>query len=201
MPKIKIEKYQDKYFKDMTDLIVSSFKSKLCHRQKLTPDDIKNILYTTWDIPATDNGYLHYVVKKEEKVVGVILIRCGEIQKSNKKVPVFELFRRYGFINMLLLTYKLSILEVYKPEDCYIEHIAVDEAMRGTGIGEMLIKHAEKELKERGFSTLSLAVAKDNPAKHLYDRVGFQDINSISSRFKGYFTGIRHWFFMRKRLI
>ncbi len=201
MPQINIEKYQDKYFKDMTDLIVSSFKSKLCHRQKLTPDDIKNILYTTWDITAMDNGYLHYVAKKEEKVVGVILIWCGEIQKSNKKVPAFELFRRYGFLNMLLLTYKLSILEIYKPEDCYIEHIAVDEAMRGTGIGEMLIKHAEKELKERGFSTLSLAVAKGNPAKHLYDRVGFQDINSISSRFKGYFTGIRHWFFMRKRLI
>ncbi len=201
MPKINIEKYQEKYFKDMTDLIVSSFKSKLCHRQKLTPDDIKNILYTTWDIKAMDNGYLHYVAKEEEKVVGVILIKCGENRKSHKKIPVFELFRRYGLLNILLLTYKLSILEIYKPEDCYIEHIAVDETLRGMGIGEMLITYAEKELKDRGFSSLSLAVAKDNPAKRLYDRIGFKDISSVSSRNKGYFTGIRHWFFMRKRLI
>jgi GNAT superfamily N-acetyltransferase len=36
--------------------------------------------------------------------------------------------------------------------------------MRGRGIGEMLIAQAEKELKNRGFSSLSLAVAKGNPA-------------------------------------
>jgi ribosomal protein S18 acetylase RimI-like enzyme len=52
--------------------------------------------------------------------------------------------------------------------------------MRGRGIGEMLIAQAEKELKNRGFSSLTLAVAKGNPAKHLYDRIGFRETSFIN---------------------
>ncbi len=201
MSQISIETYEDQYFKSMVDLVVSSFESKFCCRQTLTQEDIKNILYIMWDVKAGDHGYLHYVAKEEDLVVGVVLVQCGEIRESHKKIPIFQLFCQYGFFNILLLIYKLTVLEIYKPEDCYIEHIAVAEALRGRGIGEKLITHAEKELKDRGFSTLSLAVAKGNPAKHLYDRAGFQEIASVSSRNKEFFTGIRQWFFMRKKLI
>jgi ribosomal protein S18 acetylase RimI-like enzyme len=202
MQQIKIENYQDTYFKEMTALITQSFLSKLCHRQSLSPNDIKKILYLTWDINTEDTGYLHYVAKEEEKVIGVILIQYGKKQKrtSRKKISIFALIRRYGFYNMLFLIYKLSVLEIHKPKNCYIEHIAVDESMRGRGIGEMLLSHGERVLKDMGFSSLSLAVAKENPAKHLYDRMGFKDIKDINSRYKGFFTGINEWIFMGKEI-
>lgn len=200
MTQIKIEKYQNIDFKEMIPLIVSSFESKFCHRQNLTRSNLENILYSTWDINEEDPGYMHFVAKEDGKVVGVILIQCGKTRKSQKKIPFFSLFRRYGLYNMLFLTIKLSVLEIFKPQDCYIEHIAVNSSMRGKGIGDMLISSAEEALKEKGFSTLSLAVAENNPAKHLYDRKGFQDIDYINSRFKGFFIGINQWVFMRKNI-
>jgi len=200
MSQINIEKYQDQYFIDMVDLIVEAFIGKLCYRQRLTQDDIKNILRISWDISSDDEGYLHYVAKKDQKIVGVILIKCKKTRKSQKKVAIFNLFRQYGFFNILILTFKLSVLEIHKPKDCYIEHIAVDESMRGQGIGERLITQAETELKNRGYSSLTLAVAKGNPAKHLYDRVGFKKVSMTNNLYMGYFAGIRQWNIMEKGL-
>lgn len=195
---IKIERYQDYYFDDMISLIVDSFNSKFCYRQTLTEDDIKTILSILWDITSEDKGYLHYIAKEDQHVVGVILVRCGVIQKKHRKTPIFSLIYHYGFLNILRLFCKLSVLEVHDPEDCYIEHIAVNESMRGQGIGAKLIVQVEKELQSRGFSSLTLAVAKDNPAKHLYDRIGFKETDIINHRYNYYLTGIKQWKVMKK---
>ena len=200
MTQINIEQYHDRDFKEVISLLVSSFESKFCHRQNLTSCSIENILYATWDIKENDPGYLHFVAKRQEKVVGVILIQNGKTQKSKKKIPFFSLCCRYGYFNILLLTFKLSVLEIFIPDDCYIEHIAVDKSLRGKGIGEMLLSYAEEALKDSGFTTLSLAVAESNPAKNLYDRKGFEEIKHINSCFKGFFIGISQWVFMRKNI-
>lgn len=201
MTQISIEKYQDSDFKEVISLLVSSFESKFCHRQSLTMRNIENILYSIWDIKAENSSYLHFVAKKEGKVVGVILIRFGKPLKSKKKILFFHLCHRYGLFNMLFLIFKLSVLEMVISKDCYVEHIAVDKSMRGNGVGELLISYAEEVLRGRGFTSLSLVVAENNSAKHLYDRKGFKDIEHISSRFKEYFIGINKWVFMRKNLI
>lgn len=201
MTQISIEKYKDSNFKEVISLLVSSFESKFCYRQNLTISNIENILYSIWDIKAENSSYLHFVAKKDGKVVGVILIRFGKQLKSHKKIPFFHLCYCYGLFNMLLLIFKLSVLEIFTIRDCYVEHIAVDKSMRGKGVGELLISYAEEVLSGMGFSSLSLVVAESNPAKNLYDRKGFKDIEHISSRFKEYFIGINKWVFMRKSLI
>ena len=201
MTQISIEKYQDSDFKEVISLLVSSFESKFCYRQNLTTSNIENILYSIWDIKAENSSYLHFVAKKEGKVVGVILIRFGKTLKSQKKILFFDLCHRYGLFNMMFLIFKLYVLEMFTFKDCYVEHIAVDKSMRGNGVGELLISYAEEVLRSGGFTSLSLVVAENNSAKHLYDRKGFKDIEHISSRFKEYFIGINKWVFMRKNLI
>lgn len=201
MVQISIEKYQDSDFKEVISLLVSSFESKFCHRQKLTMSSIENILYSIWDIKAENSNYVHFVAKKDGKVIGVILIRLGKQRKSDKKIPFFTLCYRYGLFNMLLFIFKLAVLEMITIEDCYIEHIAVDNFTRGKGVGELLISYAEEVVRGMGFSSLSLVVAESNPAKHLYDRKGFKDIEHISSSFNEYFIGINQWVFMKKNLI
>ncbi|WRS28789.1 GNAT family N-acetyltransferase [Oscillospiraceae bacterium MB08-C2-2] len=198
---VSIEKYQDKDFKEVISLLVSSFKSKFLHRQSLNESEIESILYSTWDIQAEDPGYLHFVAKVNEKIVGVILIRYGPIPKNRKKVPIFNLIRQYGLLNMLLLLFKLSILEIFNFQECYIEHIAVDKSMRGKGIGEQLISYCEELLIKMSYSTLTLAVAADNSAKHLYSRMGFQEIKHNNHCSKKFFIGINQWIFMKKLLI
>lgn len=201
MAQISIEKYKDSDFKEVISILVSSFEKKFYHMQSLTKDSIENILYSIWDIKAENSSYVHFVAKNNEKVVGVILIQVGKQLKSNKKIPFFNLCYHYGFVNMLFMIFKLFALERFTVEDCYVEHIAVDKFMRGKGVGELLISQAEEVLSGMGFSSLSLVVAESNPAKHLYDRRGFKEIEHISSRFKGYFIGINQWVFMRKNLI
>jgi ribosomal protein S18 acetylase RimI-like enzyme len=201
MAQISIEKYQDSDFKEVIAILVSSFENKFYHRQNLKMGDIENILYSIWDIKAENSSYVHFVAKKDGKVAGVILIRVGKRQKSNKKIPLFNLCYHYGLFNMLFLIFKLFALEKFTVEDCYVEHIAVNKFMRGKGIGELLISYGEEVLSGMGFSSLSLVVAESNPAKHLYDRKGFKEMEHISSSFKGYFIGINQWVFMRKNLI
>lgn len=199
---IQIETYQDEYFEEIITLLVSSFESKFCHRQSLSVIDIKNLLSILWDLSAKDESLLHFVAKEEDKIVGDILIQCDKPHKNKgqQRIPLYDLIRKYGFFNMMLLIYKLGILEVFKHDNCYIEHIAVDETMRGRGIGDMLLSHAEAALKERGCSSLSLAVAKENPARHLYIRKNFKEVQYLNSRFKGYFLGINEWILMKKSL-
>lgn len=200
---IQIEAYRDQYFEEIINLLVSSFESKFCHRQSLSVNDIKDLLSILWDLSAKDESLLHFVAKEEDKIVGDILIQCDKPHKNKgqHRIPLFYLFRKYGILNMLLFIYKLGILEIFKHDDCYIEHIAVDESMRGRGIGDMLLTHAEAALKERGCSSLSLAVAKENPARHLYIRKNFKEVQYQNNRFKGYFLGINEWILMKKSLI
>jgi ribosomal protein S18 acetylase RimI-like enzyme len=201
MAQISIGKYQDSDFKEVISILVSSFEKKFCHRQNLTRNNIENILNSIWGIKAENSSYVHFVAKKDGKVVGVILIRIGKRQKSNKKIPFLNLCYHYGFFNMLLLIFKLFALDRFVVEECYVEHIAVNKSMRGNGVGELLMSYTEEVLSGMGFSSLSLVVAESNLAKHLYDRKGFEVIEHINSRFDGYLIGINHWIFMRKDLI
>ena len=62
-----------------------------------------------------------------------------------------------------------------KPGETYIEQIGVAAAARGKGVGKKLLQWAEDQAKasERGNKMLSLAVIDGNPARRLYERVGF----------------------------
>ncbi|BDB00764.1 hypothetical protein CBOS2020_08380 [Clostridium botulinum] len=47
MDNIYIEEYQNTDFRDIIALLVQSFKSKFCQHQKLSNNDIENILYAS----------------------------------------------------------------------------------------------------------------------------------------------------------
>lgn len=200
MDNIYIEKYQNDDFRDVIALLVQSFKSKFCRYQKLSNYDIENILYASWHLKADDPVYLHFVAKENQKVVGVILIRCSKTDNTNKNIPIISLCRRYGVYNVIIMYIKMTILENHKLNEgeCYIEHIAVDGTCRGKGIGMLLLKHGEQALIDRGYTSYTLAVAGGNPAKHLYSRFGFGDRKKTKSRLKGYFIGESRWSIMQK---
>ena len=198
MDHITIEEYQDKDFESVIALLIHSFKSKFCHRQDLSVLDIKDIIYASWDLKAGDPAYLHFIAKQNQTIVGVILVRCGRKEKGNKRIPIISLCKRYGVMNTMLLLFKMLLLDANTPNECYIEHIAVCDTLRGKGIGKLLLQHAEQALLDRGYTSWSLAVAEDNPAKSLYSRLGFKEIKKIKSPLKGFFVGTYQWSFMQK---
>ncbi|MCB0640598.1 MAG: GNAT family N-acetyltransferase [Phaeodactylibacter sp.] len=56
----------------------------------------------------------------------------------------------------------------YIPENILV-YIAVDQSRRGMGIGRQLMKKALQSVE----GAVALHVEPDNPAKHLYERLGF----------------------------
>ena len=57
----------------------------------------------------------------------------------------------------------------------YLYAFRVKPAYRNQGVGTQLLRRAESELGERGFSRAVISVAKNNPAAlRLYERYGFQ---------------------------
>jgi len=60
-----------------------------------------------------------------------------------------------------------------KPMCGWIYRVFVDEATRGQGVGSALLSAAIRTAREDGCTTLGLTVTHDNPARRLYERVGF----------------------------
>jgi len=50
---------------------------------------------------------------------------------------------------------------------------------RKTGLGEQLMKTAIQQLRNEGFQKVQLNVYSGNPAKRLYEKLGFTDISSV----------------------
>lgn len=65
----------------------------------------------------------------------------------------------------------------------YLYSFRVMEALQGHGIGTRLIHEAEARLLERGFSEVTIAVAKDNDgALRLYERHGYRTFGEDPGR-------------------
>lgn len=54
--------------------------------------------------------------------------------------------------------------------------ISLYKQCRGQGIGTAMMRQMLDELCDAGYARASLSVQKDNPALHLYERLGFQII-------------------------
>ena len=59
--------------------------------------------------------------------------------------------------------------------------IAVVPSRRGRGLGDQLLTALLDQARADGFPAISLSVEKDNPALHLYERLGFQPVREMDS--------------------
>lgn len=78
---------------------------------------------------------------------------------------------------------------------------AVNSESRGLHIGEKLVKDCLKNAKEKGFGVLQFnaVVATNTPARHLYERLGFQQLGTIPKGFRmkdGHYEDICPYFHM-----
>ena len=56
----------------------------------------------------------------------------------------------------------------------WIPEVYVVSAHQGQGLGGLLVRHAVRACIDGGYGRLGLTVSDGNPARHLYERFGFQ---------------------------
>ena len=59
--------------------------------------------------------------------------------------------------------------------------VAVREDYRGRGLGGWLLNELAQAAEAEGFTRLSLSVAADNPARRLYERLGYEEVSADES--------------------
>lgn len=91
-----------------------------------------------------------------------------------------------------------------QPNEMYIDHLAVTKHARGLGVGTKLLQWGEDIARQRNKTLLTLGVVKGNPAKRLYQRLGFVDV-SFSCFWSSCIVGMPHGQFgadmMEKELV
>ena len=119
---------------------------------------------------------------------------CYRITKQN----MFDLFCRHwggwvdaefqkGFIlkniQIILVDGKRSgyLNYIVETDGVYIDNIQIDSALHGKGIGTNILGSFISSHKE---SKILLTVFDDNPAKKLYERLGFQTVEKMGSTLK-----------------
>ena len=96
--------------------------------------------------------------------------------------PLRSMTGEYGLTAGLYKLAGLSLLQHRTAGDeCYVDGIAVAEAMRGQGVGTKLIAHLKRVAKNRNFRRITLEVTNTNHrAQALYGRLGFAESRRVS---------------------
>lgn len=68
----------------------------------------------------------------------------------------------------------------------------VQKAMRGRGVATALLRHAEEIARRRGHRSLGLSVDPDNPARRLYESLGYRH-DGGERYLDGVYEGTEEW--------
>ncbi|QAA32242.1 GNAT family N-acetyltransferase [Clostridium manihotivorum] len=76
--------------------------------------------------------------------------------------------------NIFVLREDNNIVAVTILEDNEIDGVAVRIDMQGKGYGKKIVSYSVNKLLDRGFKNIGLWVVKGNPARFLYEKLGFK---------------------------
>lgn len=134
---------------------------------------------------ATDLDYLLWL---RRETMNAHLIRSGvSLSESDQLSRVNYLFEQARIIG--LNGKDIGLLKCdEKPSGIEIVQIQIDPEFQGKGIGQQIIRTIINSASEQK-KFLSLTVLKENPAKALYLRMGFQIIRHDETSYLMQFSG------------
>jgi len=155
----------------------------VCHDRRAGIDAL-TFLRRTLATEKTEFGYgAHTVGELDGRVVA-----SGAGVESDRAAahlwPTVRAFLTiYGPVAALGAMHRGLRLERYlvppRPGEWMINHVGVVPAQRGRGLGRALVEHLIEQGRARGHRTVVLDVAVQNPAKRLYESIGFEVVETI----------------------
>jgi ribosomal protein S18 acetylase RimI-like enzyme len=130
----------------------------------------------------------HSVVTLDKSVVGIGAFYSGGDYLRLSIGLVWQVFRFYPLILVPFVLWHILQLKALMPPPTramhYVANFAVDEQLRGQGIGTFLLRYQQDVAKQLGRSIYALDVSVENPrAQALYQQLGFRVIRL--QRFSG----------------
>lgn len=86
------------------------------------------------------------------------------------------------------------------PDAFHIAEVHVRRELRNAGIGKALMMEAERAARASGASLMSLSTSTNNPARRLYERCGFEVVQTRTHPDYERITGVAGRILMLKRL-
>ncbi len=135
------------------------------------------IIATAFAQPDHDLSYQNVTfAERDNFIVGMVLAYTGE---QHRRSAHQHLERAAGRLRLrmrivrMLLAPMMRIADSIVDSDFYIHHIAVDNELRGDGVGSILMDSSEERARVSGSTRLSLDVsAKNEGARRFYERRG-----------------------------
>ena len=142
--------------------------------------DVKIFLKNAFTSKQTMFSHQHHFIALEQEQV---LATLGIFERKQHDQTFIQnakwIWCHYGIRSIIKgLIFELKLVKPPQKNCLYLCHIAVEEKQRGKGIAGQLISFAESMAINKGIKKLSLDVVKGNSsALHLYEKMGFKQIN------------------------
>ncbi|MGC9517094.1 MAG: GNAT family N-acetyltransferase [Methanomicrobiales archaeon] len=122
-------------------------------------------------------------IGNNHEIQGVLVYSCGDEFKNTGEFKVLrQNLNLWNVLKFLLMDWwDGHFLADLNEEDFYLACVAVDENVRGKGIGTFILENAIEIARKYGFKRVVLDVDLDNEgAYNLYKRTGFKIFNKKS---------------------
>ncbi|AKP68253.1 GNAT family N-acetyltransferase [Companilactobacillus ginsenosidimutans] len=138
-------------------------------------DEMAKVIKEGFSLPEYRYGLDHILVNEIHDKIAAIAISYSEEEEDEIDVPLLKIMRKHGIKQDSLFPDK----EAW-PGEWYLDSFAVAPEFQNQGIGTRALKGFIDLIRNSGEKVLSLNVDVDNaPAKHVYDKVGFQKVGQL----------------------
>ncbi len=196
------ERLDEAGLESATHLFYQAFTSKFKMVSDMPDAQRQAVLAMFWQRGLSDPYDRHFQVKRNGKLVAVYGLTYGvkrPPQDAPAPVSSLAILRKAGFIPFLKIR-RIFQLFVHIPaaDTAYLSYLCVDESLRGTGIGNLILDEITAQLRaDPAITRLSLYVSDLNiKARELYLRRGFQDVKYETSHTTKRYMNIYGWYYM-----
>ena len=137
-----------------------------------------SIIATAFAQPDHDLSYQHVTfAERDNVIVGMVSGYTAEQHRRSSRQPLKRAAGRRNLrmrIVLILFAPLIRVTDSIADGDFCLQFIAVDKALRGDGVGSVLMDFSEQRARESRSTRLSLDVsAKNEGARRFYERRGW----------------------------
>lgn len=145
----------------------------------------------------------HTTVFVNHEIVGVGAVFSGIDTFSFTISAIISILQFYKWNTFGVLWRGIQVEKIIKPpqkKELTIAHLGVKKNFRGKGIGKKLVEFLIQSQESRTFKKVILDVSEQNPAKILYEKLGFEVAITNKSTLKRKRIIVPHHYRMEKQI-